>query len=505
MLLWTSALRYTERTWSWWTDLNPRPADYKSAALPTELHQRAYMLRSGPDTSSRKHIIKPASACQVFLMMECCANKTKQKKHHRDTGISSFDQYLGLHRSRCCDMLKHHFSLRVLLLARRAVHHIIAKGNCNMKRTITILLAILLLLGAFTPAALAGDFPFTDVEPWRWFSTIRFVYEKGIMRGTSETTFSPDQDFSRAMLAATLFRLYHERDANDSDPTSHPFTDVPAWASPYVAWAFEVGLTRGVAATRFAPSTVTTRQDFSVMLHRFAALIEANTSSPPNQTGIFEDAHLLEPWAEDAMDWAVHHGVIHRIVEDDRPFGRFYLRDTVTRLQAVSLLRLFVRRITHPPESASLSCPEMEARIKHDWAEFLNDYRDWRLRTRDEYPRPPRPHYFPIWFHSHPFHRHHADHIRIDGYFGTYNGSVVLMMRSRYQLFNTDAPRWGVEVIGYVFGFIDGLPVLVWSEGAFYNPQNAHELGLLTAEDIGRAHSKFVEWRQVLGEFIADF
>ncbi len=28
------------RNWSWWTDLNPRPADYKSAALPTELHQR---------------------------------------------------------------------------------------------------------------------------------------------------------------------------------------------------------------------------------------------------------------------------------------------------------------------------------------------------------------------------------------------------------------------------------------------------------------------------------
>ena len=28
-----------ESRWSWWTDLNPRPADYKSAALPTELHQ----------------------------------------------------------------------------------------------------------------------------------------------------------------------------------------------------------------------------------------------------------------------------------------------------------------------------------------------------------------------------------------------------------------------------------------------------------------------------------
>ena len=32
--------RAVSNTWSWWTDSNPRPADYKSAALPTELHQR---------------------------------------------------------------------------------------------------------------------------------------------------------------------------------------------------------------------------------------------------------------------------------------------------------------------------------------------------------------------------------------------------------------------------------------------------------------------------------
>ena len=32
-----------EKFWSWWTDLNPRPADYKSAALPTELHQHIFL------------------------------------------------------------------------------------------------------------------------------------------------------------------------------------------------------------------------------------------------------------------------------------------------------------------------------------------------------------------------------------------------------------------------------------------------------------------------------
>ena len=41
-------------TWSWWTDSNPRPADYKSAALPTELHQH---LQGQQPSSSRSAII----------------------------------------------------------------------------------------------------------------------------------------------------------------------------------------------------------------------------------------------------------------------------------------------------------------------------------------------------------------------------------------------------------------------------------------------------------------
>ena len=36
-----SHVHYSKK-WSWWTDSNPRPADYKSAALPTELHQQIF-------------------------------------------------------------------------------------------------------------------------------------------------------------------------------------------------------------------------------------------------------------------------------------------------------------------------------------------------------------------------------------------------------------------------------------------------------------------------------
>ena len=51
------------RGWSWWTDLNPRPADYKSAALPTELHQHEkphhkalFRCRTGDDVSPQQVI-----------------------------------------------------------------------------------------------------------------------------------------------------------------------------------------------------------------------------------------------------------------------------------------------------------------------------------------------------------------------------------------------------------------------------------------------------------------
>ena len=45
--------------WSWWTDSNPRPADYKSAALPTELHQHFFVL---------SYNIISSNFCQQFFI-----------------------------------------------------------------------------------------------------------------------------------------------------------------------------------------------------------------------------------------------------------------------------------------------------------------------------------------------------------------------------------------------------------------------------------------------------
>ena len=50
-----------EAPWSWWTDSNPRPADYKSAALPTELHQRISSSTAGVILSERRCFVKGKS------------------------------------------------------------------------------------------------------------------------------------------------------------------------------------------------------------------------------------------------------------------------------------------------------------------------------------------------------------------------------------------------------------------------------------------------------------
>ena len=52
--------------WSWWTDSNPRPADYKSAALPTELHQHIDC-RQMPTSKLLDYYITASPVCQYFF------------------------------------------------------------------------------------------------------------------------------------------------------------------------------------------------------------------------------------------------------------------------------------------------------------------------------------------------------------------------------------------------------------------------------------------------------
>ena len=76
----------------------------------------------------------------------------------------------------------------------------------------------------------------------------------GLFKGVSDTDFALEREPSRSEALVMLIRLLGKESAAVSGGHSHPFTDVAAWAGPYVGYAYNNGLTNGVSATEFGNS-----------------------------------------------------------------------------------------------------------------------------------------------------------------------------------------------------------------------------------------------------------
>ena len=53
------------------------------------------------------------------------------------------------------------------------------------------------------------DTPFTDVPAGEYYTyAVQWAYENGVTEGTSDTTFSPDDDCRRSDVVTFLYRAY---------------------------------------------------------------------------------------------------------------------------------------------------------------------------------------------------------------------------------------------------------------------------------------------------------
>lgn len=73
----------------------------------------------------------------------------------------------------------------------------------------------------------------------------------GLFKGVSETEFDLDRAPSRIESLVMLIRLLGSESAALSQHESHPFTDVPSWASDYVGYAYANHIANGVTKTEF--------------------------------------------------------------------------------------------------------------------------------------------------------------------------------------------------------------------------------------------------------------
>lgn len=143
--------------------------------------------------------------------------------------------------------------------------------------------------------------PFNDIKNHWANEAIKYVYENSVMNGINETTFSPDENMTRAMLVTILYRL----EKSNFKYESAVFEDVTAedWYVDAVAWAKANNIVKGLSETEFAPNDNVTREQLAVILYRYANFKNVDTSASAELSG-FSDFNNISSWAYAALEWA---------------------------------------------------------------------------------------------------------------------------------------------------------------------------------------------------------
>ncbi len=96
---------------------------------------------------------------------------------------------------------------------------------------------------------------------------IEFCLDNGIMAGTGSDTFSPDSSITRAQFATMFYRLAGSPETGESSK----FTDLTQdWYKKPIAWAAANGVLNGTGDTTFSPDDVITREQIAAIFYRYA-------------------------------------------------------------------------------------------------------------------------------------------------------------------------------------------------------------------------------------------
>ena len=144
--------------------------------------------------------------------------------------------------------------------------------------------------------------PFVDVpDDADYRDSVVYVYENDLMNGTSENTFEPETETSRAMLVTILHRI----EGKPTAKASSGFTDVPdsQWYSDAVSWAVEAGIITGFEDNTFRPEELVTKEHLITILYRYADYKGYDTAARESLEK-YLDRDIVSPYAQDAMSWA---------------------------------------------------------------------------------------------------------------------------------------------------------------------------------------------------------
>ena len=181
--------------------------------------------------------------------------------------------------------------------------------------------------------------PFTDVSEQDWYyNSIKYCYEKGIIKGATETEFRPSAKFSRGMLVTILWRMEGEPKVTNAKE----FADVTSGKYYYnaIKWATSKGIVNGYSNGKFGPEDNITREQLAVMLRNYAKYKGKNVSQTADISK-YKDSGKTSGYAKTSVQWAIAKGIISGKDNGTRidPQG------TASRAEAASMIYNYCTKI----------------------------------------------------------------------------------------------------------------------------------------------------------------
>ena len=174
--------------------------------------------------------------------------------------------------------------------------------------------------------------PFKDVADNAYYvDAVEWMLKREVTQGTTETTFSPNLNCTRAQIVTFLWRA-----AGSPEPKGTvSFADVSAgsYYAKAVAWAVENGITGGTGDGLFSPDAACTRAQSAAFLYRAAGSPAVGGSA--GFSDVAADAYYAQ-----AVAWAKEHGIT-----DGIGGGLFGSANDCTRAQIAAFLwRLYAEK-----------------------------------------------------------------------------------------------------------------------------------------------------------------
>ena len=140
---------------------------------------------------------------------------------------------------------------------------------------------------------------------------IEFCLDNGIMAGMGADTFNPDDSITRAQFASMFYRFVGSPEASENSK----FSDLTqGWYKKPIAWAAANGILSGTGDNTFSPDDVVTREQIAAIFYRYAQSKGLDTSLDDSGTlsalESYNDYSDISDYAKIPVAWCFDENVM---------------------------------------------------------------------------------------------------------------------------------------------------------------------------------------------------